>query len=101
MDACVIGQFENHVRAVCGWPLGATDRHSDAMMMNLIGEEVHEWRFAAAEPGLAVHIYGKAEARPGRKMGHVTRINPVSTDAAPSPIPADEADIEAPEGSSF
>jgi 5-(carboxyamino)imidazole ribonucleotide synthase len=101
MDACVVGQFENHVRAVCGWPLGATDRHSDAMMMNLIGEEVHEWRFAAAEPGLAVHIYGKAEARPGRKMGHVTRINPVSTDAAPSPMPADAPDMDTPEGSSF
>ncbi|MFN8830842.1 MAG: 5-(carboxyamino)imidazole ribonucleotide synthase [Labrys sp. (in: a-proteobacteria)] len=77
MDACVVGQFENHVRAVCGWPLGAPARHSDAVMMNLIGEEVHEWRFAAAEPGLAVHIYGKSEARAGRKMGHVTRITPI------------------------
>ncbi|MFN7286194.1 MAG: ATP-grasp domain-containing protein, partial [bacterium] len=77
MDACVVGQFENHVRAVCGWPLGAPARHSDAVMMNLIGEEVHEWRFAAAEPGLAVHIYGKSEARADRKMGHVTRITPI------------------------
>lgn len=74
LNACLVSQFENHVRAVCGWPLGATERHSDAVMMNLIGDEVDEWLAAAGEPGLAVHLYGKLEARPGRKMGHVTRI---------------------------
>jgi 5-(carboxyamino)imidazole ribonucleotide synthase len=76
IDACYVSQFENHVRAVCGWPLGTTDRHSDAVMTNLIGEEVSAWRALAAEPGSALHLYGKREARPGRKMGHVTRIAP-------------------------
>jgi 5-(carboxyamino)imidazole ribonucleotide synthase len=69
-----VSQFENHVRAICGWPLGETGRHSDAVMTNLIGEAVEKWRELAAEPGTAVHLYGKAEARPGRKMGHVTRL---------------------------
>ena len=66
--ACLIDQFEQHVRAICGWPLGDGARHSDAEMVNLIGDE------AAAAPEIAgarVHLYGKAEARPGRKMGHV------------------------------
>ncbi|MEZ5826985.1 MAG: 5-(carboxyamino)imidazole ribonucleotide synthase [Hyphomicrobiales bacterium] len=76
IDACLVSQFENHVRAICGWPLGATGRHSDAVMTNLIGADVDEWRALAAEPGTAVHLYGKAEARPGRKMGHVTRLTP-------------------------
>jgi 5-(carboxyamino)imidazole ribonucleotide synthase len=78
IDACTIGQFENHVRAICGWPLGETARHSDAVMTNLIGADVEQWPALAAEPGTAVHLYGKAEARPGRKMGHVTRLFPKS-----------------------
>ena len=72
---CLIDQFEQHVRAICGWPLGDGARHSDAVMTNLIGED------AAAAPairGARVHLYGKAEARPGRKMGHFTRIAPRS-----------------------
>jgi 5-(carboxyamino)imidazole ribonucleotide synthase len=73
MDACLIDQFEMHVRAICGWPLGDGARHSDAVMTNLIGDEVEA---APAMTGAAVHLYGKAEARPGRKMGHVTRIAP-------------------------
>ena len=48
-------------------------RHADAVMENLIGDEAHDWASLAAEPGTALHLYGKAEARPGRKMGHVTR----------------------------
>ena len=76
IDACPVSQFENHVRAICGWPLGTTDRHSDAVMTNLIGGNVDQWRALAAEPGAAIHLYGKAEARPGRKMGHVTRLFP-------------------------
>ncbi len=72
-DACLTDQFESHVRAIAGWPLGDGRRHSDAVMTNLIGDEV----FAApAMSGAAVHLYGKAEARPGRKMGHFTRITP-------------------------
>jgi 5-(carboxyamino)imidazole ribonucleotide synthase len=78
LDACVVSQFENHVRAVCGWPLGTTERHADAVMSNLIGADVEDWPALAAEPNAAVHLYGKAQPRPGRKMGHVTRISPSS-----------------------
>ncbi len=80
IDACLISQFENHVRAICGWPLGDVARHSDAVMTNLIGADVDDWPTLAAEPGMAVHLYGKAEARPGRKMGHVTRLFPKTSD---------------------
>jgi len=80
IDACLISQFENHVRAICGWPLGDVARHSDAVMTNLIGADVDAWPMLAAEPGTAVHLYGKAEARPGRKMGHVTRLFPKTSD---------------------
>ena len=76
LDACLISQFENHIRAICGWPLGDTARLSDAVMTNLIGADVKTWRALAAEPATAVHLYGKAEARPGRKMGHATRLYP-------------------------
>jgi 5-(carboxyamino)imidazole ribonucleotide synthase len=72
IDACAVSQFENHIRAVAGWPLGPTERHSDAQMNNLIGSEIDEWRRLAAEPGACLHLYGKHHARPGRKMGHVT-----------------------------
>jgi 5-(carboxyamino)imidazole ribonucleotide synthase len=78
IDACLVSQFENHVRAIAGWPLGDTARHSDAVMTNLIGADVERWRELAGED-LAVHLYGKAEARPGRKMGHITRLLPKSS----------------------
>ena len=78
LDACLISQFENHVRAIAGWPLGDTARHSDAVMTNLIGADVEQWPALAAAPGTCVHLYGKAEARPGRKMGHTTRLYPKS-----------------------
>jgi len=74
MEACRTGQFENHIRAIAGWPLGDTSRFVDAQMINLIGDAVHDWKTLAADPKNAVHIYGKNEARPGRKMGHVTRL---------------------------
>ena len=80
IDACLVNQFENHVRAICGWPLGDVGRHSDAVMTNLIGADVDAWRDLAAESGTGVHLYGKAEARPGRKMGHVTRLAPKMSD---------------------
>ncbi|ROU02509.1 5-(carboxyamino)imidazole ribonucleotide synthase [Histidinibacterium lentulum] len=70
---CTICQFEQHVRAVCGWPLGDGSRHSDVVMENLIGDDIARVPALAAE-GAALHLYGKAEARPGRKMGHVNRI---------------------------
>lgn len=78
LDACLVSQFENQMRAVAGWPLGSTERHSDVTMTNLIGSDVDRWEALAAEPGTAVHLYGKPEARPGRKMGHVNRIKPRS-----------------------
>jgi len=78
IDACLVSQFENHIRAIAGWPLGNTTRHSDAVMTNLIGSDVEKWREFAAEPGTSVHLYGKTEARAGRKMGHVTRLYPKS-----------------------
>lgn len=74
LDACGICQFEQHIRAVAGWPLGDPARHSDAVMENLIGEEVHNWRALAEQKSACVHLYGKREARAGRKMGHVTRL---------------------------
>ena len=74
IEACAISQFENHMRAVAGWPLGSTRRHSDAEMVNLIGSEALDWYRLAAEPGVALHLYAKREARAGRKMGHVTRL---------------------------
>jgi 5-(carboxyamino)imidazole ribonucleotide synthase len=73
-DACVVSQFEQHIRAICGWPLGHPARHSDAVMTNLIGADADAWAGLAAEPGTGLHLYGKAESRPGRKMGHVTRL---------------------------
>jgi 5-(carboxyamino)imidazole ribonucleotide synthase len=76
IDACAVSQFENHIRAVAGWPLGATERHSNAEMHNLIGDEADGWPRLAADPAACVHLYGKGEARPGRKMGHVTWIKP-------------------------
>ncbi|MEQ8748034.1 5-(carboxyamino)imidazole ribonucleotide synthase [Pyruvatibacter sp.] len=76
IEACVISQFEQHMRAVAGWPLGSPHRHSDAEMTNLIGDDVNDWHRLAAIPGNGLHLYGKGDARPGRKMGHVTRLSP-------------------------
>ena len=75
-DACHIGQFEQHIRAIAGWPLGDATAHSDAVMTNLLGDEIEQWRDFAAQKATYVHLYGKAEARPGRKMGHVPRVSP-------------------------
>jgi 5-(carboxyamino)imidazole ribonucleotide synthase len=76
IDACLTSQFEQLVRIVCGLPLGSTESHSDAVMKNLIGGEADAWPEILAEPGAFLHLYGKAETRPGRKMGHVTRLKP-------------------------
>ena len=70
-DACACDQFEQHVRAVAGWPLGDPHPHSRARMINLIGHDADDWRRWLAEPGAVVHLYGKRETRDGRKMGHV------------------------------
>jgi len=74
--ACVVSQFEQHVRAVAGLPLGDPRRHSDCVMENLIGDDVARMTGLLAEPDLMLHLYGKAEVRAGRKMGHFTRIAP-------------------------
>lgn len=77
IDACPMSQFELHVRAIAGLPLPPATRHADAVMKNLVGpEETALWTRVVAEPGFIPHLYGKAEARPGRKMGHVTRLFP-------------------------
>lgn len=72
--ACQVSQFEQHIRAVAGWPLGSAERHSDVTMENLIGAEADGWAGILSEPGASLHLYGKAESRPGRKMGHVNRL---------------------------
>ncbi len=72
--ACDLSQFEAHVRAICGWPLRPPRRHHDCVMTNLLGEEANDWQALAAEPDVVLHLYGKREARAGRKMGHFTRL---------------------------
>lgn len=67
-------QFEQHIRAVAGWPLGNGQRHADVMMENLIGEDMDRVPDLAREPDTALHIYGKTDVKPGRKMGHINRI---------------------------
>jgi 5-(carboxyamino)imidazole ribonucleotide synthase len=79
LDGCSVSQFEQHIRAVAGWPLATPVRHGRAEMINLIGAEVEEYGKWLAVPGAAVHLYGKPAVRPGRKMGHVTRVFPADT----------------------
>jgi 5-(carboxyamino)imidazole ribonucleotide synthase len=89
IDACPASQFELHVRAVAGLPLPTAGRHSDAVMKNLVGpEEAALWPQILATPGLIPHHYGKVEARPGRKMGHVTRLFPRGSLPGPFAIAA-------------
>ena len=75
IEGAETSQFEQHIRAICGLPLGRTALTAPEVVMdNLIGEEVEDWLRLATEPGLHLHLYGKGEARPGRKMGHTTRL---------------------------
>lgn len=75
IEGAVTSQFENHVRAICGLPLGGTGLAAKGVVMrNLIGDEAHDWPAILADPANHLHLYGKAAARPGRKMGHVTRL---------------------------
>ncbi len=76
-NGCAVDQFEQHIRAVAGWPLGDGSRHSDVVMENLIGDDMLRVPDIAKERNAALHLYGKAEARPGRKMGHVNRVKPL------------------------
>ncbi|MBI6629289.1 5-(carboxyamino)imidazole ribonucleotide synthase [Pontibaca salina] len=77
-NGCAVDQFEQHIRAVVGWPLGDGHRHADVVMENLIGTDIDRVATLAAEPDTALHLYGKAETKPGRKMGHVNRIRRLS-----------------------
>jgi 5-(carboxyamino)imidazole ribonucleotide synthase len=96
IDACPASQFELHVRAVAGLPLPKATRHSDAVMKNLVGqEEAGLWKEILGTPGLIPHLYGKAEARPGRKMGHVTRLFPRGSLPGDSTIGAALGPLEA------
>jgi 5-(carboxyamino)imidazole ribonucleotide synthase len=75
IEGAETSQFEQHVRAICGLPLGPTGLTGRSVSMdNLLGHEIDEWRTLVAEPGAHLHLYGKGAARPGRKMGHVTRV---------------------------
>ena len=74
LDGASVSQFEQHIRAIAGWPLGKPVRHGQVTMTNLIGDEIDSYEQWLAVPGTTVHLYGKGAARPGRKMGHVTQI---------------------------
>jgi 5-(carboxyamino)imidazole ribonucleotide synthase len=76
LGGAATSQFEQHIRAIAGWPLGSTRRLGRVEMTNLLGDEAHGWEDLAREDGTRVVLYGKAEARAGRKMGHVTRVRP-------------------------
>ena len=73
-DACVVDQFEQHIRAVLGWPLGDATRHTNIVMENLVGFDVKRAIELAGTKNVAVHLYGKAKINAGRKMGHFNRI---------------------------
>jgi 5-(carboxyamino)imidazole ribonucleotide synthase len=75
LDGASVSQFEQHIRAVAGWPLATPLRRGRVEMTNLIGHEVEDYRRYLNLPGVAVHLYGKTAIRPGRKMGHVTRVS--------------------------
>jgi 5-(carboxyamino)imidazole ribonucleotide synthase len=74
LDGASVSQFEQHIRAVAGWPLGTPLRKGRVEMVNLIGHEIDDYAKWLTIPGAALHLYGKAAVRPGRKMGHVTRL---------------------------
>jgi 5-(carboxyamino)imidazole ribonucleotide synthase len=75
LDGASISQFEQHIRAIAGWPLGKPIRHGRVTMTNLIGDEVNSYAQWLTVPGATVHLYGKGAPRPGRKMGHVTQVD--------------------------
>jgi 5-(carboxyamino)imidazole ribonucleotide synthase len=76
LDGATVSQFEQHVRAVAGWPLVKPLRRGKIEMVNLIGSEVEDFAKWLSVEGASLHLYGKATVRPGRKMGHVTRVMP-------------------------
>jgi 5-(carboxyamino)imidazole ribonucleotide synthase len=85
LDGAATSQFEQHVRAICGFPLGVSRAHGPAEMINLIGDDIFRWREFLGVPGACLHVYGKSEARPGRKMGHVTILKNAERDGGDLP----------------
>jgi 5-(carboxyamino)imidazole ribonucleotide synthase len=81
LDGASISQFEQHIRAIAGWPLGKPVRHGPVTMTNLIGDDINDYEQWLVVPGATIHLYGKGAPRPGRKMGHVTQVgtNPPKT----------------------
>lgn len=79
IEGAVTSQFEQHIRAICGLPLGDASAAFLSEMTNLVGDDAKDWPALVAEPGAHLHLYGKAEIRPGRKMGHVTRLKPLES----------------------
>jgi 5-(carboxyamino)imidazole ribonucleotide synthase len=77
LDGASISQFEQHIRAIAGWPLGKPVRHGPVTMTNLIGDDIHRYEQWLTVPGATVHLYGKGPPRPGRKMGHVTQVGTI------------------------
>jgi 5-(carboxyamino)imidazole ribonucleotide synthase len=77
LDGCEVDQFEQHIRAIAGWPLGPTAPLARVEMTNLLGQEAQDWDALAADPKARVWLYGKRETAPGRKMGHVNRLSPL------------------------
>ena len=77
LDGASISQFEQHIRAIAGWPLGKPVRHGPVTMTNLIGDDIFGYEQWLTVPGASVHLYGKGAPRPGRKMGHVTQVGAV------------------------
>ena len=73
-NGCTVDQFEQHIRAITGWPLGDGARYVDVVMENLIGADMDRVPDLSQDKDAALHLYGKAEGKPGRKMGHVNRI---------------------------
>ncbi len=82
LDGASISQFEQHIRAIAGWPLGKPVRHGPVTMTNLIGDEINDYAQWLTVPGATVHLYGKGAPRPGRKMGHVTQVEPAPPKSA-------------------
>jgi 5-(carboxyamino)imidazole ribonucleotide synthase len=74
LDGCEVDQFEQHIRAVAGWPLGPAHAFAPVEMINLLGDDAADWARWSADPGARLWLYGKAQAKPGRKMGHVNRL---------------------------
>lgn len=79
IEACTTSQFKQAIRAAAGLPLASAERHSNAVMRNLIGEDAASWQGILSHPEMSLHLYGKSESRAGRKMGHVTRLFPLDT----------------------